>query len=410
MIDQPAPRRILIIDDNQGIQDDFRKIAWSLTRHRLPPAPGSLGDREAALFGAPALVATPELELEIASALQGQEGTMMVRRSLAEERPFAVAFVDMRMPPGWDGFETTRRLLAEDPCIQVVVCTAYHDVGWPEMAGEIGVSDRVLVLKKPFDAIEVVQLMQSLGCSWELLRRTRAQRQRLEQLVGWRSAQLDAASARLASLLEACPLGIFACDAHGRLTLWNQAAQRILGWSLAEFGAGLEAADPHDGRRQLALLIRAWLADPLSAGSELSMRRRDGSLVELLVARNVLRSAHGLVDGLVAMVSDISAQQRCVDHYRRAQQAADATAAQIADFIATVSHEMRTPMNGLIGMTDLLGRTRLDDDQRACLATAHACGERALELINLLIARSTASAARLDPARRGGSPFPAGGA
>jgi two-component system cell cycle sensor histidine kinase/response regulator CckA len=407
MIDQPAPRRILIIDDNQGVQDDFRKIAFAVSRHRLPGPPSALAASEAVLFGAPALVATPELELEIASALQGQEGVMMVRRSLSEERPFAVVFVDMRMPPGWDGLETTRRLLAEDPCIQVVICTAYSDVGWPEMAAAVGVSDRVLMLKKPFDAIEVVQLMQSLSCSWELLRETLAQRLRLEQLVGRRTAQLAAASARLASLLEACPLGIFACDAQGRLTLWNTAAQRIFGWSLAEFGPGAGSADGGDGRQQLALLMRAWLADPLSAGCEQRMRLGDGSESDLFFARNVLRSAQGLVDGLVAIVSDISAQKRRADEYRRARQAADATAGQIADFIATVSHEMRTPMNGMIGMTDLLGRTGLDHDQRACLATAHACAERALELINQLIAKSAAGAAGFAPGSRSGLPTPA---
>jgi CheY-like chemotaxis protein len=388
MIDQPAPRRILIIDDNQGVQDDFRKIAFAVSRHRLPGPPSALAASEAVLFGAPALVATPELELEIASALQGQEGVMMVRRSLSEERPFAVVFVDMRMPPGWDGLETTRRLLAEDPCIQVVICTAYSDVGWPEMAAAVGVSDRVLMLKKPFDAIEVVQLMQSLSCSWELLRETLAQRLRLEQLVGRRTAQLAAASARLASLLEACPLGIF-------------------GWSLAEFGPGAGSADGGDGRQQLALLMRAWLADPLSAGCEQRMRLGDGSESDLFFARNVLRSAQGLVDGLVAIVSDISAQKRRADEYRRARQAADATAGQIADFIATVSHEMRTPMNGMIGMTDLLGRTGLDHDQRACLATAHACAERALELINQLIAKSAAGAAGFAPGSRSGLPTPA---
>jgi PAS domain S-box-containing protein len=407
VIDQPVPRRILIIDDNQGVQDDFRKIAFAVTRHRLPDPAEALAVSDAALFGSAALVAPPELELEIASALQGQEGVMMVRRSLAEERPFAVVFVDMRMPPGWDGLETTRRLLAEDPCIQVVICTAYSDVGWAEMAAAIGISDRVLILKKPFDTIEVVQLMQSLSCSWELLRETQAQRRRLEQQVGRRTTELAAASARLASLLEASPLGIFSCDAQGRLTLWNQAAQRIFGWSMADAGAPDGALDDGDGRRQLALLIRAWLADPLSAGSEQCVRLGDGSTVDLLFARNVLRSAQGLVDGLVVMVSDISARRRRADEYQRAKCAADATAAQIAEFIATVSHEMRTPMNGMIGMTDLLGRTGLEQHQRDYLETARSCCERALELINLLLAKSTSSAARREPAGRSGPGDPA---
>src|ERR1022692_4027637 len=97
--DQQPNRRILIVDDNPSIHGDFRKI--------LCPAnvdTTAVNEMEAALFGAIA-VAEEQVAFELESAFQGQEALAMVKQSLAEELPYAMAFVDVRMPPGWDGVE-----------------------------------------------------------------------------------------------------------------------------------------------------------------------------------------------------------------------------------------------------------------------------------------------------------------
>src|SRR5215212_9609330 len=96
-------RRILLIDDNPAIHADFRK---ALAPHETA-AVASLIDLEAALFGESKQAARePEVTFEIHSALQGADGVQLVREAIAEGRPFALAFVDIRMPPGWDGVET----------------------------------------------------------------------------------------------------------------------------------------------------------------------------------------------------------------------------------------------------------------------------------------------------------------
>src|SRR4051812_46035640 len=112
--------RVLIIDDNQAIHDDFRKIM-------IPRETSSgLVNAKSALFGGPAPQAAPvECKFEIESAMQGQNGLECIERGIKEERPFALAFVDMRMPPGWDGLQTIERLWGVDPNLQVVVCSAY---------------------------------------------------------------------------------------------------------------------------------------------------------------------------------------------------------------------------------------------------------------------------------------------
>lgn len=166
--------RILLIDDTQSIHEDFRKILGT------DPGRPDFGPTDMALFDIPP---RPVCEFELMSAYQGREGLALVAASLQADRPFAMAFVDMRMPPGWDGLETVERLWKADPRLQVVICTAYSDHPWEEVLERLDVQDRLLIVKKPFDMIEVSQLARTLTAKWSLARQAEEQRQRLELTV-----------------------------------------------------------------------------------------------------------------------------------------------------------------------------------------------------------------------------------
>ncbi len=149
-------RRILVIDDNADIHEDFRKVLL-----KKSPTGSKLDEQAAVLFGKkPIRPQRPSFEIDF--AFQGQEGLSLIEKSLQEGRPYAMAFVDVRMPPGWDGVETTAQIWQKYPDLQVVICTAYSDYSWEEMIDKLGYSDRLVVLKKPFDSIEVLQLACSL--------------------------------------------------------------------------------------------------------------------------------------------------------------------------------------------------------------------------------------------------------
>ena len=105
-------RRILVVDDNQAIHQDFRKILCA------PPASTALDAMEASLFGG-ATASPVEAGFELDSAYQGEEGVARVRAAVQEGRPYALAFVDIRMPPGIDGVETTLLMWREEPELQV---------------------------------------------------------------------------------------------------------------------------------------------------------------------------------------------------------------------------------------------------------------------------------------------------
>lgn len=154
--------RVLIVDDNPEIHSDFRKVLAS----------SSAGDEELqkleALFGDQPVdprARTPEIQVD--SAYQGEEGIEMVRKASEEGQPYSLAFVDVRMPPGIDGIQTTKRIWELDPEIQVVVCSAYSDYSWQDIVQELTHTSRFLVLKKPFESIEVRQLTATLHQRWE---------------------------------------------------------------------------------------------------------------------------------------------------------------------------------------------------------------------------------------------------
>ncbi|HEY2082947.1 MAG TPA: response regulator [Verrucomicrobiae bacterium] len=183
-------RRILIVDDNEAIHKDFRKI------FNTSSATGTAIDAaEALIFGEEN--SSQNAGFEIDSAFQGQEGLEKVRKAVAEGRPYPLAFVDVRMPPGWDGIETVARIWQEYPDLQVVICTAYSDYSWDDMLKNLGCTDRLVILKKPFEVIEVLQLAEALTEKWNLAQQAKARMTDLEKVVQARTAELTAANQSL---------------------------------------------------------------------------------------------------------------------------------------------------------------------------------------------------------------------
>ena len=181
----PVVHRILIIDDNPAIHEDFRKLFVG-----SEPSPAALQDLESLVLGAPAQPGLAQ-PFELDTASQGQTGLQKVQTALAAGRPYSLAFVDIRMPPGWDGVETIERLWKADPELQVVICTAYSDYSWEDMRERLGNCDGLLILKKPFDTIEVLQIAHALTRKWELARQVRASLQDLDRKVAERTRALD---------------------------------------------------------------------------------------------------------------------------------------------------------------------------------------------------------------------------
>lgn len=142
------PYRVLIVDDDSDVHEHFRAI---------------LGER-----------------FHVDCASQGQDGLALLNKAFQEQRPYAVAFVDARMPPGWDGIETIRRFWDADAALEIVMCTALTDLTSQDIARQLPQSHQFLVLKKPFDNIEAYQLALTLSEKWRLNRQAQSSFNNLE--------------------------------------------------------------------------------------------------------------------------------------------------------------------------------------------------------------------------------------
>jgi two-component system NtrC family sensor kinase len=183
-------RRILVIDDNPSIFRDFRRVLGG------PSTKSDLDWIHKELLGVSVAQAKgPEFLLDDAHC--GETGVDKVIKARADGRPYAVAFVDMRLGSGWDGITTIEHLWRADPDVQVVICSGYSDCSWEYIRRRLGVSNGLLILKKPFDTAEVSQLAHALTSKWALHRAARQRAEELEEVVRTRTQELEAANRQL---------------------------------------------------------------------------------------------------------------------------------------------------------------------------------------------------------------------
>ncbi len=193
--------RVLVVDDNRAIHQDFAKILKPVVEDSA-----GLDAMEQELFGESSIIGDSSsaaiMNIELADAFQGQEALAMVETALQEGRPYALAFVDMRMPPGWDGLETIKRMWKADSRLQIVICSAYSDHDWSDMIKELGTTDRLLILKKPFESVEVLQCATAMTEKWKTERVAERHLQDLEARVEERTRHLVEARSALESEMQ----------------------------------------------------------------------------------------------------------------------------------------------------------------------------------------------------------------
>ncbi|WP_322965547.1 putative bifunctional diguanylate cyclase/phosphodiesterase [Sphingomonas fuzhouensis] len=183
--------RILIVDDEPAVHDSYG-LCFS-------GRDGTLDAMAAALFGEPADEGSADYALERRHCLQGEEALAAVEQAMADGTPFAVAFIDIRMPPGIDGRETARRIRAIDPDINLVIVTGYSDFSPAEIGKVAGPADKIFYIAKPFEVTEIQQMARALCRRWDNDRQLAVARRLLAEQVATleeKSAELEANESR----------------------------------------------------------------------------------------------------------------------------------------------------------------------------------------------------------------------
>jgi len=154
--------RILVVDDNRGIHEDFNTIF----SHKSKEYNKELDDLDELLehiLDESGIEIYSSLDIVVDSAYQGREALEMVEQAYNKKDPYTVVFMDIRMPPGWNGIETVRQIFRKYPETEIVILTAYSDFSLEEINHSIGQPHNLLYLKKPFDRAEIRQIVFSIA-------------------------------------------------------------------------------------------------------------------------------------------------------------------------------------------------------------------------------------------------------
>ena len=354
-------QRILVIDDNASIHADFRKILVS------SGADGTELRRAAAgLLGTP-VTGSRKQSFELRSTFQGQEGLAAVEESMRSSQPFDMAFVDMRMPPGWDGIQTIRHLWQADPGLQIVICTAYSDYDFEQIVSHLGLSDQFVILKKPFDSVEVRQLANALAQKRALLQTLREHVADLEETIR-KNAQLEETLRKNAEALRmseeqfrlitenaADLIGIVGLN--GGLLYSSPSYEKLFGErpNKGSQEQPLERVHPED-RAIVIQSIRHTIESRSESVLEYRVKQHDGSWRYLEAHGGPFRDAAGKVDTAIFVARDITDRRLAEMKLRQTQKELVEAShlAGMAEVATSVLHNVGNVLNSVNVSTGLI--------------------------------------------------------
>ena len=326
-------RRVLVIDDNKSIHQDFKKILEDSETSNA-----ELDELDADLFGEEPVSADNAVTFELVHAYQGVDGVEILRQEIAEGRTFGCAFVDMRMPPGWDGLKTIEEIWKIDPNLQVVICTAFSDHNLADISKDFGFTDRLLILKKPFDEVEILQLAISLSEKRRLLEAANLRLDKLQTVVGEQAAELVAVHENAEALIRSIKSALVCLDENRIIKRWNTVATELF---------GLSAADV-EGKDLLELPID-WVERD-TAKTLFTQHQSDGQSHEISFTDNIGQTRTldvricSIVDDSTStsrliLANDITNQKSLQNQLDQAQRLE-----AVGQLAAGVAHEINTPM------------------------------------------------------------------
>jgi PAS domain S-box-containing protein len=237
-----------------------------------------------------------------------------------------------------------------------------------------------------------------------------SERKKMEEQLRQRAAELEVLTARERAVFASAASAIIACDLAGRITVFNPAAEKMLRIPASQ-ALGRKVLDfyDHEELRQRAHLfpqevLEAALQLPLGMGdvahqalstarleesfqdssqqSEWTYVRADGTRFTGLLSVSVLRNQHGTAIGLLAVITDLTERKALEGQLRKRTVQAEAATAAKSAFLAHMSHEFRTPLNAVIGLSQLLAQRLLPEDVSRFISHIHQAGEQLLALTN----------------------------
>lgn len=236
--------RILIVDDQQDLREQLAKLLRrSGKKNETTSFVQSMRDRLTGVKKEEPKTTDVADTYVVDTASQGEEAFEMVKRANAENRPYAMLFTDMRMPPGWDGLETAKKIREIDKHIEIVIMTAFADHDQETIASEVGTPEKLLYIKKPFQSEEIYQLALSLTSKWNFEEIQRIRKDWLEVLIRSMSKVKMVTGIKISELYSTTLKSIlaFTSATKGFIVVWEDTGSGAK-WKIENF-IGLEETE-----------------------------------------------------------------------------------------------------------------------------------------------------------------------
>lgn len=170
-------RRILLVDDEPKILEELEKVL--VPKNHVNE---ELLDLQSRLFSGSADRPVRKAAVyDVTCCRQGEEAIEAIKNAINNDCPFAVAFLDIRMPPGMDGVSTAEQLRQLDPNLQIVMMTGFSDFDISEISHRVPPEDKLLYLQKPIHSQEIRQFALALTAKWQSDYLLHLQNQRLTE-------------------------------------------------------------------------------------------------------------------------------------------------------------------------------------------------------------------------------------
>ena len=338
-------KRIIVIDDDTDIWEAYKAI---LAPHMLVEKFTAQKKIEELVAGSGGKALSAQESFDVSFASQGKDGFALVEKAIGSEKPYAVAFVDVRMPPGWDGMETAVQIRAVDPDIEIVIVTAYADRSREEIAQAVRPPHKLLYLRKPFDLDELNQIALSLCTKWNIARNEEKQQQELE------------------TILITTPAAIFTTDMQRYITSWNPAAEEISGYAAEEVIGKpciFQKIAENDFCRRCSLKELAKSGHNM----EITFQDKKGKTRTVSLNTSPLRDKKNETTGTVESFWDITARKEAEKALQESEERFRSLVETTSDWVWEVDREARftycSPVCGILygyAPEELLGRSMFE--------------------------------------------------
>ncbi|MEE9121562.1 MAG: PAS domain S-box protein [Syntrophobacteria bacterium] len=313
---QPDRIRILAVDDDQNVLDLYEEFLSS---------------------------PTSTYQFDVALCHQSETAVEAVRMAIEDEKPFAVAFLDVRMDAGQDGVWAAEQIRTLDPNIEIVMVTAHDDVGPEEIVSRVPPAGKLLYIRKPFTPGEIKQFAVALGAKWQqeiqLLKiqaqleghveerandLTKTNEQMTREIEERRRAEeeLRESEEKYRTILENIEEGYFEVDLTGNFTLVNDSLCRIAGYNRDELIAmnNRDYTTPETAKKMYQVFSKTYQTGEPARIVDYDIFGKDGSTRTLELSASLMADSTGEPVGFRGVVRDVTERKRAEEALRESEE------------------------------------------------------------------------------------------